>query len=92
MGTVLSSTTPSRATATAAAPATTTTPTTAKTQFASHPGGLAGIPGDHPELDGGNYDSHEINIPGPIGVARVLDPLRLIFQPRAPGGHWTPSS
>ena len=31
-------------------------PTTAKARFANHQGGLAGIPGDHPELDGGNYD------------------------------------
>ena len=36
---------------------------------------------------GGNYDPHKNNIPGPNGVARALDPIRLIFQARAPGGR-----
>ena len=34
---------------------------------------------------GGNYDPHKNNIPGANGVARALDPIRLIFQARAPG-------
>ena len=35
---------------------------------------------------GGNYDPHKNNIPGANGVAKALDPIRLIFQARAPGG------